>query len=389
MPSQATLPPCPLEKAVMRKIIHIDMDCFYAAVEVRDRPELKGLPVAVGGPGEKRGVITTANYEARKYGVRSALSTAIAIRQCPQLILVPPNMKKYAEESKKIRAIFYQFTSLVEPLSLDEAYLDVSEYVSGAEQFKGSASLLAEEIRRRIFEATGLSASAGIAPNKFLAKVASDWKKPNGQFTITPGMVADFVKELPIEKIMGVGKVTAKKIHNMGISTCGQLQEIPREQLIRSFGKFGGSLYEICRGIDHRKVITSRERKSVSIERTFSDDFSSKEKCFAAMPALYARFRERYHGKDNDPGRKTLFVKVKFSDFSITTAEGSFDGVDLRHFNELLKKALDRQKDRQTDRQKSRQKDQAVRLIGLGIRFKGKKEAPKAKEEDKLQLTLF
>src|SRR6185312_1104393 len=186
-----------------RKIIHVDMDCFYAAVEIRDNPNLKGKPVAVGGRPDQRGVLTTASYEARKFGLRSAMPSARAVKLCPDLILLPLNFDKYRTESRNVRAIFTRFTGVVEPLSLDEAYLDVTN----SSICEGSATRIATEIRRQIFEETGLTASAGVAPNKFLAKVASDWKKPNGQFTITPAMVADFVKKLKVEKIPGVGKV--------------------------------------------------------------------------------------------------------------------------------------------------------------------------------------
>lgn len=369
--SPAQKPQKPGEQArPMRKIIHIDMDCFYAAVEERDDPSLKGRPVAVGGYSEGRGVITTANYEARKYGVRSALSSAVAIERCPHLVLIRPDMQKYVEESKKIRAIFQGFTDKIEPLSLDEAYLDVT----GSELFQGSASLLAAEIRRQVFEATGLSASAGIAPNKFLAKVASDWNKPDGQFVIPPGEIASFVEKLPVEKIWGVGKVTAKKLHGLGVTTCGQLQKFSQTELKTSFGRFGESLYHICRGIDHREVVTSRERKSLSIERTFSRDLASVQECLEKMPGLFEKFTERLIGKTKtdapqSPGShdaffqqvmkqvKTLFVKVKFSDFSATTVESSFDSIDLKHFAKLLEQGLER-------------KELPVRLIGLGVRYK-------------------
>jgi len=421
------------------------MDCFYAAVEVRDNPELKGKPVAVGGLSGGRGVISAANYEARKFGVRSALSSAVAIRKCPQLILVRPNMQKYVEDSKKIQAIFYSFTNLVEPLSLDEAYLDVSE----SEYFQGSASLLATEIRKQIFESTGLTASAGIAPNKFLAKVASDWNKPNGQFVITPDMVDAFVVNLAIEKISGVGKVTAKKIHEIGINTCGDLQKLSKAELVNRFGSFGHSLYQISRGIDNREVVTSRERKSLSIERTFSHDLPTIEECLAKMPMLFESFEKRYLKKRKHNGhhdeylsengqsinednsnieesehiskklskpiyekkrdeikpydnlaenhneysvesnhniekidglqtmkKQTLFVKIKFSDFTSTTTERSFDLVNIENFTKLLNIGITR-------------KDLPVRLIGLGVRFKSHRKTTSNLITDGTQLLLF
>ncbi len=344
-----------------RKIIHIDMDCFYAAVEERDNPELKGRPVAVGGFLEGRGVVSAANYEARKYGVRSALSSAVAIERCPHLVLVHPDMQKYKEESKKIRAIFENYTDRIEPLSLDEAYLDVT----GLELFRGSATLLAAQIRKEIYQATGLTASAGIAPNKFLAKVASDWNKPDGQFAVSPEKVDSFIVSLPVEKIWGVGKVTAKKIHELGVSTCGELQSFSRSELKNRFGKFGVFLYDICRGIDEREVNPSRERKSLSIERTFGKDISALDELLEKMPSLYEQFQTRLsRATENftsnswrrDPV-KTLFIKIKFSDFSVTTVERSFGLVEVESFIALLREGLARN-------------DLPVRLLGLGVRFK-------------------
>ena len=372
-----------------RKIIHIDMDCFYAAVEIRDNPQLTGLPVAVGGLRGNRGVICAANYEARKYGIRSALPSALALQKCPHLKLISPDIKRYARESEKIHKVFQNFTDTVEPLSLDEAYLDLSN--SPALQnplFKGSATLVAAEIRKEIFKATGLTASAGIAPNKFLAKIASDWKKPDGQFTIDPAMIDTFIKDLPVEKIWGVGKVTAKKMHEMEILYCRDLQKISLKKLITLFGKFGYELYNFCRGIDNREIITSRERKSVSIERTFEEDLSSIENCLDEMPSLYEIFQKRYqnsveqaplsHGHETQ--RKSpfkLFVKIKFSDFTATTIESSFEKIEIDHFSSLLKQALERA---------PHIKENKVRLLGVGVKFH-----PDSfyKHSDPAQLDLF
>jgi len=364
----------------MRKIIHVDMDCFFAAVEVRDNPELAGKPVAVGGPSDSRGVICAANYEARKFGVHSALSTTVALRRCPELRLIYPNMQKYAEVSKKIRAIFHRFTDQIEPLSLDEAYLDVT----GLPWFHGSASLLAQEIRRQIFEETGLTASAGIAPNKFLAKVAGNWNKPNGQFAVTPAMVDGFVADLPVENIWGVGKVTAEKIHNLGIKTCGQLQGLSQTELVSHFGSFGYFLYDICRGIDHREVVTSRVPKSLSVERTFDKDLASLEDCLATMPKLFDHFNNRSKGRFAGEGQnnldtiKTLFIKIKFYDFTHTTVESPLSStckmITPENFTKLLKKGYER-------------KSVPVRLIGIGVRFKGKPE--RKYRVDERQLVLF
>ena len=353
------------EKA--RKIIHIDMDCFYAAVEMRDDKSLRNRPLAVGGDPSSRGVISAASYEARKFGVHSALSSARAKKLCPNLIIVHPNMKKYAEESKKIRAVFHQFINLVEPLSLDEAYLDVT----GSNHFKGSATLIASEIRKLILKKTSLTASAGIAPNKFLAKVASDWKKPNGQFVITPDKIYAFVLKLPVQKIWGVGKVTAEKMAKIGLKTCGDLQKLSINELCSHFGSFGNHLYDICRGKDDRPVVTSRERKSLSIEETFSDDLRNYEECKGQLPILYKKFLKRFEGKDiKEEEIKTLFVKVKFSDFKATTVERGLIGINEENFGALLEEGVKR-------------RSLPVRLLGLGVRLKTKN-----KKENSQQLSL-
>ncbi len=230
----------------MRKIIHIDMDCFYAAIEMRDDPSLRSIPIAVGGSADRRGVISTANYEARRYGVHSAMSTAIALRLCPQLKVVSGRMALYKETSIHIRKIFARYTDLIEPLSLDEAYLDVTD----CSQLHGSATLIAEAIRQQIFDELQLTASAGIAPIKFLAKIASDMNKPNGQFVITPQNIDQFILTLPLRKIPGVGKVTAQKLADMGLTTCADVQNYDVVTLIKSMGKFGQVLWERCHGID-------------------------------------------------------------------------------------------------------------------------------------------
>ena len=351
----------------VRKIIHIDMDCFYAAVEMRDNESLRKHPLAVGGDPSSRGVISAASYEARKLGVHSAMSSARAKKLCPNLIIVHPNMKKYAEESKKIRAVFCRFTNLVEPLSLDEAYLDVT----GQKHYKGSASLMAAGIRKLILEETGLTASAGIAPNKFLAKVASDWNKPNGQFVITPNEVDDFVRNLPVQKIWGVGKVTAEKMGKLGLKTCGDLQKLTFNEICSHFGSFGNHLYDICRGRDDRSVVTSRERKSLSIEETFPTDLRNYKECREQLPMLFGRFLKRFGGKGiKEQDIKTLFVKVKFSDFKATTVERGFNELNQNSFEVLLEEGVNR-------------KNLPVRLLGLGVRLK-----TKDKKENSQQLSL-
>ena len=298
-----------------RKIIHVDMDCFYAAVEERERPELRGRPLGVGGSRERRGVLTTCNYEARKYGERSAKPTFMAQDRCPQLDVVPARFDLYRAESAKVRAIFFDRTPLVEPLSLDEAYLDVSHLPRPATE-------IAREIRARIFEQTGLTASAGIAPNKMLAKIASDLRKPNGQHTLRPAAVAAFMTDLSARRIPGIGEVTARRLaQELGVESCGQLQAFSREDLRARFGKFGAELYERCRGIDHRSVEPNRERKSLSNESTFESNLTSLDACMEQLGELHAdllRDLEK-HGRER-PVTK-LFVKVKFADFTHTTLE--------------------------------------------------------------------
>lgn len=336
-----------------QKIIHIDCDCFYAAIEMRDDPSLKGLAIAVGGSSDRRGVISTCNYAARAYGVHSAMATGYALRICPELVLIPHHFNQYKEASQKMLRIFQDYTDKIEPLSLDEAFLDVSE----SDHFKGSATLLAREIRRRIEKEIGITASAGIAPNKFLAKIASDWNKPNGEFIITPSEVDDFVKKLPVEKLFGVGKVTKQKLKNLGIIYCSDIHRHDKYELTRIFGRFGDRLYQLSRGIDHRQVNTSRTRKSVSIEHTYPNDLTTLENCINEIPRLYHLFQER---RDKSPVKAHIhkaFVKVKFADFSTTTIERRADLPSLEAYQGLLKEAYNRV-------------DKPVRLLGLGVRFR-------------------
>ncbi len=259
------------ESLIIRKIIHIDMDAFYASVEQLDNPDLRGKSVAVGGS-EKRGVVSAASYEARKFGVRSAMSGLQAKRLCPELIFVKPRFERYGEISKKIRSVFLEYTDLVEPLSLDEAYLDVTENKKG----NPSATLIAKEIRERIFNELGLTASAGISINKFVAKVASDYNKPNGQKTVNPKDVIPFLEGLDIRKFYGVGKVTAEKMYQLGIFTGKDLKEKSLEFLIAQFGKSGQYYYYVVRGIHESEVKPNRIRKSLAAERTFSNNLSSE-----------------------------------------------------------------------------------------------------------------
>lgn len=357
-----------------RKIIHVDMDCFYAAVEMKYRPELRGKPLGVGGPPESRSVLCTASYEARKFGVRSAMPSSTAKRLCPSLILVPPNFELYKKESHAVKEIFQRFTTLMEPLSLDEAYLDVTD----SPHFRGSATLIAREIRRLIFEELQLTASAGVAPNKFLAKVASDWKKPNGQFVIRPREVEAFVKTLPVEKIPGVGKVTAKKMKELGLVTCADIQKQSHEDMRRWFGSSGEYYALVARGIDERPVTPHWERKSLTTEETFSSDLNTLEECLAALAHLYADWERRMSRGDYASRIRGHVVKLKFFDFKTTTHEASSPSwPTTQNFEDLIRKAWAR-----------RQKP--VRLIGLGVRLAGDEEAgsPPGEEVRPYQLPL-
>lgn len=333
----------------LRKIIHIDMDCFYAAIEERENPALRGKPVGVGGS-ERRGVLTTANYEARKFGCRSAMPVFKALGLCPQLVLVPVRFELYRAVSSQIRSIFGRFTELIEPLSLDEAYLDVSHLQS-------SGAAIAREIRAQIFEETRLTASAGIASNKLVAKIASDWHKPNGQKQVTDEELPDFIRALPVGRIWGVGRKMREKLNALGIETCADLQQLDQIELSRRFGKWGLELWHLCRGIDERPVTPDRIRKSLSSETTFSENLHD-------LPALLAPMRTLLDGLGDDlatshPDRsiRSLVVKMKFADFHRTTAERAGHQLDPAIFEELLAEAWRRGNNR------------AVRLLGVGVRF--------------------
>ena len=296
----------------LRKIIHVDMDAFYASVEQLDNPELRGKPVAVGGSSE-RGVVSAASYEARKYGVRSAMSSVIAKRNCPELIFVKTRFDRYKEISKGIRKIFYEYTDLVEPLSLDEAYLDVTVNKRG----NPSATLIAQEIRQRIFEELHLTASAGISINKFIAKVASDYNKPNGQKTVNPEEVLSFLEELDIRKFYGVGKVTAEKMYKLGIFTGRDLKTKPLEFLKEKFGKSGAYYFDVVRGIHTSAVKPHRIPKSVGAERTFSENLSSEIFMLERLEHIAAEIEKRL--KKSKVAGKTITLKIKYSDFTLQT----------------------------------------------------------------------
>lgn len=323
----------------MQKLIHIDMDAFFVSVEIRDRPELLNLPVAVGGSSKRRGVLSTCNYIAREFGVRSAMPTSIAMSKCPNLVLVPSRMYAYKEVSIHIREIFSRYTSIIEPLSLDEAYLDVTD----CKLFKGSATLIAQDIRKTILRETGLTASAGISSLKFLAKVASDYNKPNGQFVITPSEVSSFIAELPLNKISGVGKVTFEKLKSLGLEYGRDIQAVDRVIINNNFGKFGQVLYQRCQGIDNRNVETTRVRKSVGVERTFPEDIDDLGTLRSILtdklvPELIKR-SEKYL---QERKISKLGVKVKFNDFHQTTKDITYSNFDEGMFLDLLAEVVKR-----------------------------------------------
>lgn len=333
----------------VRKIIHIDMDCFYAAIEERDDPSLRGRPVAVAGS-SRRGVLTTANYEARRFGCRSAMPVFQALALCPQLVLVPVRFDAYRAESARIRAIFGRFTGMIEPLSLDEAYLDVSHLHS-------SGAAVAREIRAQIREETGLTASAGISCNKLVAKIASDWNKPDGQFEVTADEVPGFVEALPVGRLWWVGGKTRARLAAMGVETCADLQRIDAMELVRRFGKSGLELWQQCRGIDERPVVSSRIRKSLSTETTFAENIGALEDLVAPLRGMIHELEGEHGSRHQDRRIRSLVVKLKFADFTRTTAERAGLLIDPEVFESLLIEAWKRGQGR------------AVRLLGAGLRF--------------------
>jgi len=339
---------------------------------MRDNPSLVGKPIAVGGSPTRRGVVATCNYEARKYGIHSAMASSMARNRCPELIIIRPDMEKYRKASELIHEIFARYTSIIEPLSLDEAFLDVSN----CSLFEGSATLIAKDIRKSVKKKVGITISAGIAPNKFLAKIASDWNKPDGQFVIKPEQVDGFLKDLPVKKLHGVGKVTARKMHSIGIQTCGDLRGLSEGELQDKFGSSGNRLFLLAKGIDDRPVKTERIRKSLSVETTFSQDIVGLTGCVQQLPILMEQFRIRLEKIQNNYRITKQVVKIKFNDFNQTTVETISPSVDSEIFRELLEEGYKR-------------RERPVRLLGIGVKLEpNSPEKTQNNETDQLSLTL-
>lgn len=336
-----------------RKIIHIDMDAFFAAVEQRDHPQWQGQPVIVGGQPDSRGVVATCSYEARRFGIHSAMPSARAYQLCPQGIFVQPRIPVYYRVSQQIHAVFREYAERIEPLSLDEAYLDVTDTtVCG-----GSASLMAEEIRQKIFQTTQLTASAGVSYNKFLAKIASDMNKPNGQYVIRPEQGEAFVAQLAVGKFYGVGKVTEAKMHSLGIRTGADLKAWSRMQLRDSFGKSGDYYYAIARGIDERPVVATRQRKSLGSETTFEQDVTDVSLMYQCLQQLAVEVCDAL--KNKQLAAYTVTLKVKYSDFQQITRSQTVDEpvYKVAHVHQLLPRLMQRTEIAQ----------RSVRLLGISL----------------------
>ncbi|MBL0765905.1 DNA polymerase IV [Marivirga atlantica] len=354
-----------------RKIIHIDMDAFYASVEQLDFPELRGKPIAVGG-NKERGVVAAASYEARKYGVHSAMPSKIAASKCKDLIFVKARFDRYTEISRSIREIFLSHTDLVEPLSLDEAYLDVTQNKQGIE----TATDIAISIKKQIKEELGLTASAGVSVNKFLAKIASDYRKPDGLYIIKPHQVERFIEQLPIKKFFGVGKVTAEKMHKMGIFHGRDLKEKSLQTLTNYFGKAGKYYYEVSRGIDNRSVNPNRIRKSIGAENTFSESLATHDELKEKMYPIIEKVWERYQKAKAKAHTQTL--KVKYDDFTQITRSKTTDNIikDKIAFEQAIDALIDQV-----------ELEQKVRLIGCSLsNFELEEETEKTKQEQQLTL---
>ena len=339
---------------MQRKIAHIDMDAFYVSIEIRDNPKLASKPVAVGGSSDRRGVLSTCNYIARKYGVHSAMPTALALKKCPGLVVLNGRMDVYREVSQQIRKVCDNYSDVIEPLSLDEMYLDLSDSTRN----RGSATLTAKQIRQHIYNQTGLTASAGIAPLKFLAKIASDINKPDGQYTVSPDKVIEFISALKLKAIPGVGKVTQDRLARLGLVTGADVRNIPRTFMLDHFGKYGGVIWDRCQGIDNREIQVSRIRKSVGVERTFDTDIhTTQELTLVLSNKLLPELKRRAEKHLKIRHVNSIGVKIKFHDFHLTTKDTKHNQLDEKIFINLLHQAFERGQGK------------PVRLLGLHIAF--------------------
>ncbi|HLS98990.1 MAG: DNA polymerase IV [Porticoccaceae bacterium] len=361
------IPSIGYDAGMTRKIIHCDADCFFAAVEMRDDPSLRHRPMAVGGSPERRGVISTCNYEARRHGIRSAMASRTALALCPDLVIVPHRFEQYREAARGMRAIFDDYSDQVETLSLDEAYLDVST----SSHCDASATRMAMAIRQRIARDIGITVSAGVARTKFLAKIASEWRKPDGLYVITPAMEEAFIPALPVTAIPGVGKVTASRLEQLGITHCRDLNTLAIDDLSRHFGLFGRRLHDFARGIDGRPVTPHRARKSLGVEHTFARDLPSPDACRLPLETLFEELCQRL-AREHRPGPVVrLFLKIKFADFTTTSLEAAAQSPRLSTFRQLLDTGFQRG-------------NKAVRLLGVGVRFDAAAPA-----DGMVQLPLF
>ncbi len=347
----------------MRKVLHIDCDCFFAAVEMRENPQLSHVPIAIGGHSERRGVISTCNYPARTFGIHSAMATAAALKKCPELILLPGNMALYREVSQQVMAIIQRYGIAYEQVSVDEAYLELDPDDSAIE--------VGNRIRAEVEAEVGITVSVGAAPNKFLAKVASDWNKPNGLFAVKPHKIDAFVSQLEVRKIPGIGPKTAERLAMKGIVLCSDAQSYSLLALVNLFGRTGVSLYKRCRGQDDRQLSIGRLRKSISVEHTFAQDIFLPEQLSDEVEILWKKFLQRTDKANIDSRSLAPFVKVKFNDFSQTTLADHLQTASLESFRQLLQQARLRY---------DADENQGVRLIGIGGR---------CPEVDEQQLALF
>lgn len=335
---------------MQRKIIHIDMDCFYASIEERDNPNLCGKPLAIGGY-SRRSVLATCNYPARKFGVRSAMPTSLALQKCPSLKILPPRIDYYKTVSNEIFSIMRRYTEVIETIALDEAFLDVTE----CSLFKGSATLIAEALRADIAKEVGITASAGIAENKFLAKVASDENKPNGLKVVLPNESKDFASRLSLRKIPGVGEKTFQKLERLGLAIGEDVLQFSKPDLAKHFGKFGEVLYQRAQGVDDRDVIPFRERKSIGVEETYEADLQDVQLCFSELEKLAAKLQFRVNKNELNPRIKRLGIKIKFHDFSQTTVEQNANNIDALMLKSLFMKG------------RARQPNGKIRLLGVFV----------------------